>query len=55
MLKRWDINNLLEIKKSINFDYIEEWIIVYDGNNIIDNPNLFENHENNKISAYTHV
>jgi len=46
------VNNLLEIKKSINFDYIEEWIIVYDGNNIIDNPNLFENHENNKIKEY---
>lgn len=46
------INNLLEIKKSINFEYIEEWIIVYDGNKIINNPNLFKNQENNKIKEY---
>jgi len=48
------INNLLEIKKSINFDYIEEWIIVYDGSKIIDNPHLFENQENNKIKEYVY-
>ena len=48
------INNLLEIKKSINFEYVEEWIIVYDGGKIIDNPNLFENKENNKIKEYVH-
>jgi SAM-dependent methyltransferase len=46
------LNNLLEIKKSINFEYIEEWIIVYDGSKIIDNPHLFENQENNKIKEY---
>ena len=46
------INNLLEIKKSINFKYVEEWIIVYDGSKIIDNPNLFKNQENNKIKEY---
>lgn len=46
------VNNLLEIKKSINFEYIEEWIIVYDGNKIIDNPKIFENQENNKIKEY---
>jgi predicted O-methyltransferase YrrM len=34
------VNNLIEIKNSINFEYIDEWIIVYDGNKIIDNPNL---------------
>ena len=28
------INNLHEIKKSLNFEYIDEWIIVYDGNKI---------------------
>ena len=28
------INNLIEIKKSLNFEYIDEWIIVYDGNKI---------------------
>ena len=48
------INNLLEIKKSINFDYIEEWIIVYDGSKIIDNPNIFQNEENNKIKEYVY-
>ena len=48
------INNLLEIKKSINFDYIEEWIIVYDGSKIINNPRLFENQENNKIKEYVY-
>jgi len=46
------VDNLLKIKKSINFDYIEEWIIVYDGSKIIENPNLFENQENNKIKEY---
>lgn len=46
------VNNLLEIKKSINFEYIDEWIIVYDGNKIMDNPKIFENQENNKIKEY---
>ena len=46
------VNNLLEIKKSIHFEYIEEWIIVYDGSKITDNPNIFENQENNKIKEY---
>ena len=49
------VNNLLEIKKSINFKYIEEWIIVYDGSKIPDNPNLFENQEDNKIKEYVHT
>lgn len=48
------IDNLLEIKNSINFDYIEEWIIVYDGSKIIDNPKLFQNQENNKIKEYVY-
>jgi hypothetical protein len=26
------VDNLIEIKKSINFEYIDEWIIVYVGN-----------------------
>lgn len=46
------INNLLKIKKSIIFEYIEEWIIVYDGSKITDNPKLFEHQENNKIKEY---
>jgi predicted O-methyltransferase YrrM len=46
------VNNLLKIKNSINFDYIEEWIIVYDGSKITDNPKIFENQENNKIKEH---
>jgi hypothetical protein len=42
-------NNLLKIKESINFDYVEEWIIVYDGSKLTDNPNLFED---SKIKEY---
>lgn len=49
------VNNLLEIKKSINFDYVDEWIIVYDGSKISENPNLFKNQENNKIKEYVHI
>ena len=48
-------NNLLEVKNSINFDYVEEWIIVYDGSKIVDNPKLFENKENNKIKEYIYM
>ena len=44
-------NNLLEIKKSIDFDYIDEWIIVYDGNKLNNNPFIFNN-ENDKIKEY---
>jgi predicted O-methyltransferase YrrM len=44
------VDNLLEIQKSIDFEYIEEWIIVYDGSKITHNPNIFEN--NNKIKEY---
>jgi predicted O-methyltransferase YrrM len=47
-------NNLLQIKNSINFDYIDEWIIVYDGSKINDNPKIFENQENNKIKEYVY-
>lgn len=45
-------NNLLSIKNSINFDYVDEWIIVYDGNKIIENPNLFKDENNDKIKEY---
>ena len=48
------VDNLLELEKSIDFKYIEEWIIVYDGSKIIDNPNLFKNQENNKIKEYVY-
>lgn len=49
------VDNLLEIKKSINFDYVEEWIIVYDGSKITYNPSLFENQENNKIKIKEYI
>uniref|UniRef100_A0A6C0HRE8 Methyltransferase domain-containing protein n=1 Tax=viral metagenome TaxID=1070528 RepID=A0A6C0HRE8_9ZZZZ len=45
------IDNLLEMAKSINFEYIEEWIIVYDGSKIIDNPHLFNSE---KIKEYVY-
>ena len=46
-------HNLLKIRESINFDYIDEWIIVYDGNKINENPQLFKNDFfNNKINEY---
>jgi hypothetical protein len=49
------LTNLLEIKKTINFEYVDEWIIVYDGSKINDNPNLFENQENGgKIKEYVY-
>ena len=43
-------HNLLIILNSINFDYIDEWIIVYDGNILESNPLLFKEHT--KISEY---
>jgi predicted O-methyltransferase YrrM len=49
------VDNLEEIKKSINFEYIEEWIIVYDGNVVNSNPKIFENQENNKIKEYIYT
>jgi 2-polyprenyl-3-methyl-5-hydroxy-6-metoxy-1,4-benzoquinol methylase len=48
------VTNLMDIKNSINFEYIDEWIIVYDGSKITDNPKLFENQENNKIKEYVY-
>ena len=41
--------NLHKLKESINFDYVDQWIIVYDGSKIKENPTLF-NHE--KIDEY---
>jgi len=42
------IENLQRLKESIDFDYVNEWLIVYDGSKINDNPKLFENDINNK-------
>ena len=44
--------NLIKLKNSINFDYINEWIIVYDENKIKENPYIFKNNE--KIKEYIH-
>lgn len=45
--------NLIEIEKTLKFDYIDEWIIVYDGKKINQNPQLFQN-KNHKIKEYLH-
>jgi len=34
-------DNLLNIQKSIPWEHVAEWIIVYDGKRITENPNLF--------------
>lgn len=47
--------NLLKIKESINFDYVDEWIIVYDGKKISENPHVFINEGNPKIKEYLHT
>jgi SAM-dependent methyltransferase len=44
------VENLEKVKQSINFDYVDEWIIVYDGNRIDENPNMFKEEE--KIKEY---
>lgn len=46
--------NLLKMKTSINFNYVDEWIIVYDGREVIDEPYLFLKEENPKIKEYIH-
>ncbi len=46
--------NLIAVKNSINFDYVDEWIIVYDGSKILENPHLFTDEENGKIKEYIH-
>lgn len=44
--------NLTRMKESINFDYVDEWIIVYDGTKISEHPHLFDNP---KIKEYVHT
>lgn len=39
------VNNLPNLKRSIDFRYVDEWIIVYDGRKIKENPLLFGNDE----------
>ena len=48
------IENLTKIKDSINFDYIDEWIIIYDGTKIDKKSNIFINDNNDKIKEYTY-
>jgi SAM-dependent methyltransferase len=48
------VDNLMKLKNSIRFDYVDEWIIVYDGSKINENPNLFENENNPKIKEYVY-
>jgi predicted O-methyltransferase YrrM len=44
--------NLLKLKDSIDFDYVDEWIIVYDGSKIAENPYQFKHENNKKIKEY---
>jgi hypothetical protein len=44
--------NLFKIRDSIDFNYVDEWIIVYDGSEISQNPNIFINEGNPKIKEY---
>ncbi len=46
------VTNLPKLKESINFDYIHEWIIVYDGSKIKENPKLFKHP---KIKEFVHL
>jgi hypothetical protein len=45
--------NLLKIKESINFDYVDNWYIIYDGTKIKELPNCIEKHE--KIKEYIYI
>jgi hypothetical protein len=38
----YSIDNLKKIKPSLNFENVDDWIIVYDGNKIKSNPCIFE-------------
>jgi len=42
--------NLIKIQESIDFNYVNEWIIVYDGNHISSLPNTVN--KNSKIKEY---
>jgi SAM-dependent methyltransferase len=48
-------NNLVTLKNSINFDYVNEWIIVHDGSKMSENPNVFANENNSKIKEFIHT
>lgn len=44
--------NLPQLQQSIDFNYVDEWLIVYDGSKIKENPNLFGDHP--KIKEIVH-
>ncbi len=44
--------NLTKLKASIDFNYVDEWIIVYDGSKISKNPHIFAQAGNPKIKEY---
>ena len=46
------LTNLLTMKESINFNYVNEWIIVYDGSKIKQNPELFKGDSKIKELVY---
>ena len=46
------IHNLFKLRNSIRFDFVEEWIIVYDGSKITENPEFFEDEADHKIKEY---
>jgi hypothetical protein len=47
------IQNLSKIEKTIDFDYVDEWIIVYDGSKISEIPSIFNDSINkNKIKEF---
>ena len=45
-------DNLQWIKDSINFSHVNEWIIVYDGTRIAENPHQFKGEFNGRIKEY---
>ena len=47
-------NNLIKLYDSINFNYINEWIVVYDEKKIKQNPNILNHFNNKKIKEYFH-
>lgn len=45
-------SNLIKLKESIDFRYVDEWMIVYDGTKVSNNPNIFQSENNDKIKEY---
>lgn len=47
------VQNLIAIKNSVDFNYVDEWIIVYDGKRVFEIPDFLNNHPHkNKIKQY---